>query len=342
MEDTTNMTMGKRILYYRKRMGMTQDQLAEKIGVSAQAVSKWEHDLSCPDVTTIPHLAEIFGISTDELLGVRGNEEESTVKEGIVIDKTDGDRFRCTWNFRGLYHLPWALFLVALGCIYLATTFMELDVGFWSLAWPLALAATGLSYCIRRISVFGCACTLGGIYFLLVNLRVLPDLITWPIVMGILLVLWGIHEATAPIRKAKRKEKYNYTQGDSRTYAKACKEKATREFSQNGGSVCADYAFCSDRITVSEPLFTGGKIEVSFGSLVADLRNCTHLSENCRLDLDVSFSSLVLILPANFSVQRQLDNCGMSTSVDGVPAPGAEVLLLTGDFNFGSLRIQYV
>ena len=76
MEDTASLTLGKRILYHRKRLGLTQDQLAEKMGVTAQAVSKWEHDLSCPDVTAVPRLAELFGISTDELLGVPRAAEE--------------------------------------------------------------------------------------------------------------------------------------------------------------------------------------------------------------------------------------------------------------------------
>ena len=61
-------TLGKRIVDNRKRLKLTQDQLAEKLGVTAQAVSKWENDQSCPDITILPKLADIFGISTDELL----------------------------------------------------------------------------------------------------------------------------------------------------------------------------------------------------------------------------------------------------------------------------------
>ena len=47
-------TLGKRIAYHRKRLGMTQEQLAQRVGVSAQAVSKWENNLSCPDITILP------------------------------------------------------------------------------------------------------------------------------------------------------------------------------------------------------------------------------------------------------------------------------------------------
>ena len=61
-------TLGKRIVHHRKRLGLTQDQLAEKLGVTAQAVSKWENDQSCPDIATLPKLAQIFGITVDELL----------------------------------------------------------------------------------------------------------------------------------------------------------------------------------------------------------------------------------------------------------------------------------
>ena len=63
-------TMGKRIAAFRKRRGLTQDQLAEQLGISAQAVSKWETDLSCPDIGLLPQLAEILEVSLDDLFGV--------------------------------------------------------------------------------------------------------------------------------------------------------------------------------------------------------------------------------------------------------------------------------
>ena len=69
-------TLGMMIASMRKENGMTQLELAELMGVTDKAVSKWERDLSCPDVNTIPKLAEVFGISVDELMQNRTVQEE--------------------------------------------------------------------------------------------------------------------------------------------------------------------------------------------------------------------------------------------------------------------------
>ena len=63
-----NTTLGKRIAALRREKGLKQDELAEKLGVSAQAVSKWENDQTCPDISLLPSLAKILGVTVDELL----------------------------------------------------------------------------------------------------------------------------------------------------------------------------------------------------------------------------------------------------------------------------------
>ena len=68
----------------RKEKGMTQLELAEKMGVTDKAVSKWERDLSFPDINSIPKLAEIFEISVDELMQVK-----TETKENIGKNKVD-------------------------------------------------------------------------------------------------------------------------------------------------------------------------------------------------------------------------------------------------------------
>lgn len=69
-------TMGERISNYRKEKGMTQDELAEKMGVTSQAVSKWENNLSVPDLSILIGLADFFNVSLDELV----REKEETVR----------------------------------------------------------------------------------------------------------------------------------------------------------------------------------------------------------------------------------------------------------------------
>lgn len=80
-------TMGMMIAGRRKEMGMTQLDLAEKMGVTDKAVSKWERDLSCPDINSIPKLAEILGISVEELMQIKfeGKQKESSGKISEII-----------------------------------------------------------------------------------------------------------------------------------------------------------------------------------------------------------------------------------------------------------------
>lgn len=64
-------TMGMMIATKRKELGMTQLELAEKMGVTDKAVSKWERDLSYPDINSLPQLAEVFDMSVDDLMQVK-------------------------------------------------------------------------------------------------------------------------------------------------------------------------------------------------------------------------------------------------------------------------------
>lgn len=81
-------TFGNMVAVLRKERGMTQLELAEKMGVTDKAVSKWERDLSFPDVSSIPKLAEILGVSVDELMQVKAELKEDTTKKKIdeIID----------------------------------------------------------------------------------------------------------------------------------------------------------------------------------------------------------------------------------------------------------------
>ena len=115
-------TLGKRIAALRKQKDLRQDDIAQLLDVSPQAVSKWENDQTCPDIGLLPKLAKILGVTTDELLSGKQElqevkllppEERKDIKDmllRIIVDSADGDKVRV--------NLPMALVQVA----------MEMDV----------------------------------------------------------------------------------------------------------------------------------------------------------------------------------------------------------------------
>ena len=110
-------SIGSKIAFYRKANGMTQEDLAKKLEVSAQAVSKWENDITCPDIQSLAPLAKIFGTTTDDLLSVEPIKDVQLLSEHnrreikdltlkVIIDSKDGDKVRI--------NLPMQLVKVAL------------------------------------------------------------------------------------------------------------------------------------------------------------------------------------------------------------------------------------
>ena len=94
--DEKNETLGRRIARLRLECGMTQERLAMKMGVTAQAVSKWENDLSAPDIMLLPELARTLGVTVDELLEGRKSQEiapaESALEPEPESSRTDGSK----------------------------------------------------------------------------------------------------------------------------------------------------------------------------------------------------------------------------------------------------------
>ena len=124
-----NIETANRLLQYRKKMNLSQEELASRIGVSRQAVSKWERAEASPDTDNLILLADIYGVSLDELLkGEKETESETqseepennaennpdsattykksdkvSFKHGIHVDSKDGDSVHL--NFRDGSHV---------------------------------------------------------------------------------------------------------------------------------------------------------------------------------------------------------------------------------------------
>ena len=158
-------TIGKFISALRKANGMTQKELGERLFVSDKTVSRWECDESTPELSLIPSIAEIFGITTDELLrGERNNPDREAASEDVAgKHKAKSDK-----QFRLMLHSKRKRFinlsLISIGlCIIGLIAAMICNLGF---------SKGLLGFCLA--SVFFVAATICQICFT-VSFRLLVD-----------------------------------------------------------------------------------------------------------------------------------------------------------------------
>ena len=79
------MQIGKTIRKYRKEKGMTQEEMANRLGVTTPAVNKWENENSYPDITLLAPIARLLGISLDTLLSFQENLTKEEIASIVMV-----------------------------------------------------------------------------------------------------------------------------------------------------------------------------------------------------------------------------------------------------------------
>ncbi len=332
-------TIGKRIAMLRKNHGWTQEQLGEKVGVSAQAVSKWENDQACPDITIIPLLSNLFGVTTDELLGVK------PVDPHVVIidkdkEKRDDDIEKGGFEFR--YVDQWAgiitcitAILVCVMLIIRSTTplFNNPEYTTWSYIWPILVFGLGL-ISLRKNIVFGIAAMIIGIYEFIWFGWGVPFEVKWYVILLILAIAYLLHLL---LRKMGIIKKHFFP------IVKINGNKPeVSEYTVEDYNLIADLSFGSNHIVYEYDTLKGMKIDTTFGEHQIDLRNVKYFLNNPILDVDVNFGNVVILLPHNVKIYKNSDTAFAAMKINGEPSPDADqVAYLKGDVNFGNLEIRY-
>ena len=249
-------TLGKRIAYHRKRLGMTQEQLAQRVGVSAQAVSKWENNLSCPDITILPELASIFGISVDELLG-RTPPKEERVHEAEVIKPEEKEHILdYTIGSAARSGLWFAIYVLAIGALFLVNALGKFDVSVWTILWTSALLLGGLSMLTHRFSCFSIGLMLVGGYSLLTAFGFLSIGFRWSVLIPVFLLLWGVSLLVDYFCGRRRKQHHvRASYGGKFTQDTRC----------DNGHLSCELSFGSCRVPVVTPQLRSRANAVNFG-----------------------------------------------------------------------------
>ncbi len=337
-------TLGKRIAENRKRLGLTQDGLAEKLGITAQAVSKWENDQSCPDITILPKLAEIFGITTDELLG---REVPKTALDGEIIPDQEAEgihihngKWEFHWDSGKRSAVVFALMILLVGTLTLISKVMRWDVSFWSILWPSALLTCGLSHLAKRFSIFHLALSVFSGYSLIANLGIWKLDIAGELVFPIMIVFFGIGLL---IDALKKPNKPRFTITRNGTAVASGNENTKSECTTDDDSFHCSLSFGENTHHVDLASLAGGQAVVNFGELTVDLTNCQQLQENAAIDAQCSFGELILRVPRRFRVECTSSTAFASVEYDGHPDPEpAGILYLNAGVSFGQITIQYV
>ncbi len=332
-----NQTLGKRISTRRKAMGLTQDQLAEKLGVTAQAVSKWENDQSCPDITTLPRLAEIFGISVDTLLG---RTEQKVVHEATIENAPSDDDGFSGWSFTydnsRRSGIGFGLFILCSGVLWLVSNVLELGVGLWDIAWPSALLTFGIFGLFGRFSFLRLVSAMLGGYFLLNTFRLLPDALLdknllWPV----FLVVFGAGLLLDAINKPQ-KPKFSFSHNSKNRKA------ARSECDIDGDHFDYSASFGENCYNVNMEVLRYGSVSTSFGDYTIDLSGVRSVTPGCELELSNSFGELTLLVPSRFQLL-----CDNSTAFGDIDIKGTGLgtdgtITVDASCNFGKINIRYI
>ena len=323
-------TLGKRIAANRKRLGLTQDRLAELLGVTAQAVSKWENDQSCPDIGTIPKLADIFGISTDELLGTRPRKE--AVKVEVEPGGSDNDHcVEVSVHTGKRSTLGVALWLLAAGGVSVAGRSMELDISLWTVLWTTGLLIFGIFGLWPRFSAFRTGCAVLGGYYLLMEFMQLPDvgLSTLLLILGGLLLLEAIF--------GRKKKKFLIHTPRIRHAGRQSKADCYEE------SFHVDNSFSGQNHLITMDRLSSGYAENSFGELTVDLSGCKEIADGASISVSCSFGQINLRVPGCYQVVNQVSSSFGSCEVRGRPdAETKGTVYVNGDVSFGECDILYI
>ena len=340
MEDT----LGKRISANRKRLGLTQEQLAEQLGISPQAVSKWENDQTCPDITILPRLAEIFGVSTDVLLGREEPAREGTVHQAEVVDPAEEEKgsktkFEFHWDGGKKGAFSFAVFVLLVGGAYLAAKLLQLEMSFWDVLWPSAIIGIGFAGILYKFSFFNIACLLFGSFFLAKQFIPVPLPVDGGVIWAVLILLWGVSLLVDVMRKRKKGRFHiHYTDKNGNTHTGERREELDLE--EDGFSYDASFGESTQKVTLER--MQEGEINTSFGAYTVDLTGVQTVTPDCTLEANVSFGELTLIVPRRFMVRVDSSTSFAGFDIKGHPDSDPQgTICLEANVSFGEIQVVY-
>ena len=340
-----NTTLGKRISSHRKRLGLTQEQLAEQLDLTAQAISKWENDLSCPDISVLPKLADIFNITIDDLLGHNAKSQvyQTTVvasepKSSGFEYNSDTGKLDFHWDGPKLTGIGLACWILVTGTLYLVSQLIAIEVTLWNILWSSLLLIFGLFGLYPKFSAFRLGCTLAGAYFLADQMRLLSFHLNSGVIVAVWILIFGFGLLAEVIRKHHK----NYTHGKdhnrNHTHRKIC-----NDYKVDGNCFTYDASFGDSFQMIEMDKLQCGHISTNFGDYTVDFSGINALEAKCTVHADCNFGCLRILIPNQFLVCADSSTSFAGFDIQGQPdIMPTGTIFLTADVSFGEISVQYI
>ena len=329
-------TLGKRIMRHRKNLGLTQEQLAEQLGVTAQAVSKWENDLSCPDITMLPKLTRIFGTTADALLGSEGDSREETVFTGEVVEESreEKDGWEFHWDSGRKGSLTFAILVLAVGAQLLAARLLHVEIGFWQILWPSSLILFGIGGMFGHFSFIKIGSALLGGWFLADSWNLLPEQLGSGLVFPALVIVFGLSLLVEAVKKPRK--------SSFRFHHKGGKQKQN-DFHQQGDTFTYNACFGESTQRPAMAVLRRGEISCSFGEYTVDLTHVDEIADGCTLEANCAFGQLTLRIPRCYALHQENSTFLAGFDISGHPDPAPKgTIRLEANASFGEIDVEYV
>ena len=337
-------TLGKRIAAHRKALGLTQDKLAELLGVTAQAVSKWENDQSCPDISMLPKLAEIFDITTDALLGVEPKTVHTAeiITEGPEAGDSEPEGFHVQngeWEFKWdggrRTSLGFAVWILLSGFLLFLTGEAGTDTTLWEILWTSGLLLFGLFGIVYpHFSFFRLGCAFLGGYFLCTE--VFDQSLDRDFILPVFLMCFGVSLLVKALKKPKNSRAHIFHKGK-------IPGKNNTHCTYDGETFDCATSFGGNSHLITLPRLSGGSACVSFGELEVDLTGCEEFAAGCTIELNCSFGELCLMVPKNARIEPNISTSFAALETKGSPAADAgSVIYVNGSASFGEITLRYL
>lgn len=336
-------TLGNRIMENRKRLKLTQDQLAEKLGVTAQAVSKWENDQSCPDITILPKLAEIFNTTTDALLG---RAHSQIVHEAEVIGENDDSSHKGNWEFRWdngrQSALGFAVMVICVGALYLLSQILGWELSLWDILWPTAVLIFGVWGLFDRFSFFRIGCVLFGGYTLADKICHFDFDVDGTLIWAALILIFGFSLLADALKKPK-KPKLVINKPGNKININIPGMEGNEGYYCEGNCFTYSSSFGEYRQLVTMDELQQGDVNVCFGEYTIDLSEVENLTQDCSIHAKCTFGELRFLVPKHFRVVPNYTTAFANLEVTGTHSEQPDgTIMLNGGVSFGEISIVYI